>query len=234
MGFRFKQFSIDDSGCAMKVGTDGVLIGAWCEPLVDVSPLTVLDVGAGCGLVALMMAQRFDGAKIDAIEIDRNAFECACVNIENSPWRSRIDAFWGDFITYPFAASGYDLIVSNPPFFNESLRSPDSRRAAARHGETLGIKGLICRGASLLTDVGTLCFIAPANRHEEVVLEAELARLSIRRITSVKSKSAGAVKRCLYALSRCSGGCVTDDLTIGGDGRQYSPEFEQLTSEFYL
>ena len=131
MAFQFKEFKVEDRRCAMKVGTDGVLLGTWAP--VGEHVRTVLDAGAGCGVVSLLVAQRCPQAHITAVEVDADAAEDCRANIAASPWSGRMDVVCGDVTAYD-PATDVDLLVSNPPFFTETLKAPDARRAAARHG----------------------------------------------------------------------------------------------------
>ena len=177
--FQFKQFTVRHERCAMKVGTDGVLLGAWA-PVEGVG--RILDVGTGTGLVALQLAQRTASARITAIEIDPDAAAQAGENVAASPWSDRIEVVCGDFATFRQIATfdtfatpslvakptvaeeeGYDLIVSNPPYFTEALQCPDPRRCTARHTATLDYALLFRRGAALLAPGGELALIFPAD-----------------------------------------------------------------------
>ena len=162
--FRFKQFAVLNDKTAMKVGTDGVLLGAWCDVCEAKS---VLDVGTGCGLIALMIAQRNADCNIDCIDIDEGAIEEARINADNSPWSDRIHPFMSDFKQF-ICDKKYDLIVSNPPFFNNGVLAPDKSRQNARHTVELSFEQLIHKAISLLSDKGKLCLISATDAEEEI------------------------------------------------------------------
>ena len=156
--FRFKKFTVYHDRCAMKGGTDGVLLGAWVNVLGE----NVLDVGTGTGLISLMMAQRNDKVVIDAIDIDGDAVSQAKDNIYNSPFGNRIKCWNASLQEFSSKVEKrYDVIVSNPPFFVQSLKSPNKERSLARHTDSLPIEDLIGLSASLLSQTGRISFIYP-------------------------------------------------------------------------
>src|SRR5664279_2325982 len=139
MTFRFRQFSVEDDQSTMRIGTDAILLGAWADPS---KAERILDIGTGCGVIALMMAQK-SNARVDAIDINPESVEQACSNFTNSPWRERLTAFHRSFREHAKTADGaYDIIVTNPPWFTNSLRSNDERRNLARHHEDFDLSGL--------------------------------------------------------------------------------------------
>lgn len=234
--FRFKRFEVDDSGSAMKIGTDGVLLGAWTR--AD-GCRTVIDAGCGTGLIGLMMAQRYDDVHVIGVEIDENACEDARRNVDASPWANRIDIVQGDMLAWcPDDLTGPFCIVSNPPFFTEQLRSPDSARALARHGEGFGVETLIERSAAIMKcDDDTLAFIAPAERDDELQYLFALHRLTPLRVTDVVTREGRQPARRLYQLARDSRNatpCGHDILVIRKHTGVYSPEYISLTAPFYI
>jgi len=223
--FRFKQFEVKNSCAAMKVGTDGVLMGAWTS--VD-GAKTILDVGAGTGLIALMIAQRARGAAITAIELDSAAVEEARFNVEMSPWVGRINVVEGDFMEYE-PDEKFDLIVSNPPFFATELRSPDRMRSIARHGETFTVETLISKAVSLLSKCGRLCFISPSDRENDILMSAALAGLNLSRQVRVCTKpSAVQPVRMLWEFTLSDAVCEFSELRVG------TPAYFELVSPYYL
>lgn len=223
--FRFKQFSVANRLAAMKVGTDGVLLGAWAD---TTGARRILDAGTGSGLIALMLAQRTPDASITAIDIVDDAVTEAAENIAASPWSDRITALHGDILTYR-PNSPYDIIVSNPPFFNTTLRSPDSARAIARHGDGLTFGSLIALAPSLLAPDGSLAFISPAEREDDIVCAAAMARMYITRLTRVYTRRrAISPARILWQLELKPAPLVTTSLRIGDDC------YQTLTAPFYL
>ena len=190
-GFQFKQFYVRHDKCAMKVGTDGVLLG--CEAPLPDYPSHVLDVGTGSGLVALMMAQQKSQAQIDAIDIDPFAVEQAKENFAASPWSDRLHAYhsslqeWQKVNDKCSNGNYYDLIVSNPPYFRNSLKNPDKARQLARHTDTLSYEDLLIHSTRLLKPEGVLTLILPASAEEEMVGVA--TRLALSAKYSPKEKS---------------------------------------------
>ena len=166
--FRFKQFTVFQSECAMKVGTDGVLLGAWADTH---NATRILDIGTGTGLLALMLAQRAPHAEITAIEIDPAAVEQAAANAQNSPWGNRIRIIGGDFGKHIFKEK-FDLIVSNPPYFCNSLKNPDEKRKTARHDDTLTQETLAKGIAEIIAKNGTACVIYPTAEGESFIRTA--------------------------------------------------------------
>lgn len=229
--FRFKQFEVLNDRTAMKVGTDGVLLGAWC-PVEGAR--RVLDVGTGCGVIALMIAQRNSQATICGIDIDHDAVEEAAINFANSPWSSRLTACECDFNCRQEHAGQYDLIVSNPPYFIDSLLPPDAARTMARHTQTLTYGQLIEGASRLLTDDGTLALISPTEAESAIIEAATFASLPVRRLTRVISKLGSAPKRILWTLSRYSTDFVEDTLTISKPDGTFTEEYVALTGAFYL
>lgn len=229
--FRFKQFAVKNKNSAMKVGTDGVLLGAWCG--ID-GVRRALDVGTGTGLIALMLAQRNPSVHVTAVDIVREAVDEAKENVGNSPWNDRIDVVCGDFNTFPSGDSAfdpYDLIVSNPPFYKADVKSPDYARKMARHGDGLDYRSLIGRCVDgLLAPCGRLSMILPAEYDADVTFEAEMSRLRIVRKISVFTKKASAVpSRILWELSAdAMRPAEYGELRIGSD------DYNKLTEPFYL
>lgn len=192
--FRFKQFKVKNVAAAMKLGTDSVLLGAWAP--VDSGDRRILDVGTGTGVVALMIAQRLpslDGVRIDAIDIDLPSVEEAAHNFEISPWSSALRAIHTPLQGH--TAHKYDLIVSNPPYFIDSLKAPSARRSNTRHTDSLPHRDLIAAAFSLLREGGRLVVILPKDEGERFITDAELynigmgipCRLHLRRVCKVST-----------------------------------------------
>lgn len=229
--FQFKQFRIEQARTALKVGTDGVLLGAWC----DVSGCSaILDVGCGSGLIALMVAQR-SGATITAVEIDPESGLDADFNFESSPWRDRLKLHLADFKEFQQPDGGFfDLIVSNPPFFQQSLKSADQATAIARHDCALTYRQLILHSRKILAVSGRLAVILPADTFWDFREEARLAGFYLRRKTEVIPRNGKAIKRVLAEFSQEAGFTTTDELVILTENGDYSASFQALTREFYL
>lgn len=228
--FRFKRFAVVNDRTAMKVGTDGVLLGAWC-PVEGV--LHALDVGTGCGVIALMIAQRCDDAVIDAIDIDHDAIQEATLNFQNSPWGDRLTATEGDFNVMAGEVR-YDLVVSNPPFFTNGVLPDGDARTVARHTASLTYRQLIEGAARRLTDDGTLALISPFDAEGDIIEAATLASLPVRQKTRVVPVDGAAAKRTLWLLSRRDLPYREDTLTIAHRDGTFTSEYITLTGAFYL
>ena len=229
--FHFKRFSVDDALCAMKVGTDGVLLGAWAD--VE-GAKHILDMGTGSGLIALMVAQRNHKAQIEAIDIDEGAVLQARKNIDASPWRGRIEVALSDANSYT-SSQRFDHIVSNPPFFTTTLLSPDERRAMARHCSTLSYDDIITTAERLLVPEGRLSLILPTSEAAQFRRVA-FERLWLRRETTVLTRKGDAPKRTMMEFVLCDEPLMprVDTLEIYDDGGVYSDKYRQLTAEYYL
>lgn len=247
--FQFKQFTIHDERCAMKVGTDGVLLGAWAQIATKterVEQRRVLDVGAGCALVSIMIAQRFPKATITALEIDGDAAQQAAENVANSPFAAQVIVEQGDFTTYQSAP--YDTIVSNPPYFEEDLLPPDALRANARHTAAgLTFEALVSHSAELLRDGGSLHVIIPKNAQTRFHALCNANALTLVHATDVRTVARKAPKRvllhfvkaadttgiCAKYANPTSGVVERDEIVLMEDGSR-SEAYTQLCSEFYL
>ena len=228
--FRFKQFQVVNDRTAMKVGTDGVLLGAWC-PVAGAR--RVLDVGTGCGVIALMVAQRNCEAFITGIDIDEGAIEEATVNFANSPWSDRLTAAMADFNDWN-AGDHYDLIVSNPPYFTNGVLPSGDTRIQARHAQSLTYRQLIEGAARLLTDDGSLSFISPVDAEQEIIEAATFASLPVRQMTRVIPVEGAAPKRTLWLLSRRDLPYQEGTLAIAHHDSTFTTAYIALTSPFYL
>jgi tRNA1Val (adenine37-N6)-methyltransferase len=230
--FQFKQFNIQQDKCAMKVGTDGVLLGAWVSAE---SCNAILDVGTGTGLIALMLAQRSQ-ARIDAIDIDGDAIGQASQNISSSVFAGRIQAYHISFEEYVIkACRKYDLIVSNPPYFADSLKSPNTKKNLARHTDTLPLSLLLSGSKPLLAPDGRIALILPCQRENELKETVGENKLHIIRKTEVIPLSNASPKRLLIELSaNLSTNCLFDTLVIEEGRHQYTAGYIRLTKDFYL
>ena len=232
--FRFKQFTVRQGGAAMKVGVDSVLLGAWANA-AHASPLA-LDVGAGTGLLALMLAQRYPDAAIDTVEIDAEACRQAIENVEHTPWRSRIRVICDDFINYAKdCCRRYDLIVSNPPYFTASLKPLDMKRNIARHNDSLPHRSLLSESAHLLAPAGILAIVLPPAEATTLIDEAATYHLFVKRTLCVHPVSSKPVRRILVELSKTRYPENLQTLCIEKtDLSDYTDEYKQLTKDFYL
>ncbi len=232
--FQFKQFSIHQDRCAMKVGTDGVLLGSWTP--ISNNPFSVLDIGAGTGLIALMLAQRSHAEQIDALEIDDNAFEQCVENFENSPWSDRLYCYHAgldEFIDEP--EDEYDLIVSNPPFYREDYKTENESRDLARFQDALPFEDLIEAASVLLSENGIFSVIIPFKEEAKFIALAKECNLFPFKITRVKGSPNSETKRSLLAFSFAQNETVnTDELIIETARHQYTEDYIALTKDFYL
>ncbi len=226
--FTFKRFSISQDRCGMKVGTDGVLLGAWSN-----GGKRVLDIGTGTGLIALMMAQRFEGAVVDAVEIDGGAASQASENVSLSPFHDRVHVINSSIQDY--SASSYNCIVSNPPYFQNSLKNVDKRRVLARHADLLSYRDLFKSVIRLLDVNGCFSAVIPVECYGDFVNEALLCGLLPTREYHVKTKANKSPKRCLLEF-RKSRTDVFDKRTVtmfdeDGEGTEW---YSDLVKDFYL
>jgi len=230
--FQFKKFTVRHDKCAMKVGTDGVLLGAWAS--ID-NAVNILDVGTGSGLMALMLAQR-TLTSIEAIDIDSEACIQATENIIRSPFKDRICVFNQSLHSYRETTNKtYDLIVSNPPYFAESLKSPSFQRNLARHTDTLSLESLIKDSKDLLAPQGRLALILPSDNENSLRKITEENGLYLIRQTDVVPLKGGNIKRILVEFSLKANEKVTQNTLVIEEQRHiYTKEYIQLTKDYYL
>lgn len=230
--FRFKRFTIYQDACAMKVGTDGAVLGGWCSG----RPADrILDVGTGTGIIALMLAQRTD-ARIDAVEIDPAAARQAAENAAASPWSERIHVYAENFIAYYSRCSvRYDRIVSNPPYFDHALLPPAHQRTLARHTTHLSFPVLFAGSRRLLQPTGTLSLIFPVSREIQTENEAAACGFHLRRKTFLSGRKGLPPGRILAEWTlHPTASCPAETLFIEEENRSYTPEFISVMHEFYL
>lgn len=218
--FKFKQFTIQQDLCAMKVGTDGVLLGAWAT-----GGLKILDVGTGTGVVALMMAQRYPKAQITALDIDEGAVRQAKENVENSSFRNRIIVLHEAVQAHQ---GKYDAIVSNPPFFMDSLPAPNEQRNMARHSDTLSYADLMQASYRLLKDNGELSVVVPFDYKKRMEDEATFVGFFPHKILGVRTVEKRPAKRYLLSFVKHPIEIEHHIITIGDE------EYRELTKDFYL
>jgi tRNA1Val (adenine37-N6)-methyltransferase len=238
MSFKFKQFTINQDRCAMKVGTDGVLLGAWAD--ISHHPFSVLDIGAGTGLIALMMAQKSDAVPIaieiiDALEIDEDAYEQCVENFEASIWGNRLFCYHAGLDEFVEEIDDkYDLIISNPPFYSENTQSGDKQRDIARSNFSLPFEELLEGVSILLSDEGKFNVIIPFKEEEKFITIASSFNLFPNRITQVKGSLTSEIKRSLLEFSFNEKSFTTSLLIIEKERHQYTNEYIDLTKDFYL
>ena len=228
--FKFKQFTIEQSDCAMKVGTDGCLLGSWfnCE-----ESKRILDIGCGTGLIAIMAAQRSNAA-ITGIEIDCKAAMQARINADNSPWGERIEIINGDLLEYT-TGHRFDTIVSNPPYFVNSLKCDDTSRTLARHSDSLDCREFFKKCAELLTGNGCASIVIPCDIMDEWKTAATEQNLYPTRITFIKTTPKKAPKRALIEFrSNAQENCEESTLVLETSPGEYSDDANRILSNFYL
>lgn len=228
--FKFKQFTIEQELCAMKVGTDGVLIGAWGA----VGETRLLDIGCGSGLLAIMAAQRTEKLRIDAIDIEESAIRQSLVNVDACPWSDRI-------AIHPTSLQDfkpdyrYDFIISNPPYFINSLKGGSDARAIARHSNTLSYSDLAENVARLLSEEGIFSVIFPYLEANIFIVEAAKHSLYCIKRIDIKGTPTRATKRVMLQFSRLRKEIINDELIIEDGGRHgYTQKYRDLTKEFYM
>ncbi len=232
--FHFKQFTIEQEDAAMKVGTDGVLLGAWAS--VPGPGSRVLDVGTGTGLIALMIAQRTKQVAVDALEIDPSSVRQAIENFKNSPWKEKIQCTQSSFQDYSSQCkSQYDLVICNPPYFSASTKTPSKELNLARHDDSLSLKDLFRLSLPLMKNTAILSLIVPFQKEAQTMALITEHSLFCNRLTRIIPAPGKSSKRVLVECSFVAGAPVIDELTIETETRhQYSEKFEDLIKEFYL
>ncbi|WP_420571871.1 tRNA1(Val) (adenine(37)-N6)-methyltransferase [Kordia sp.] len=231
--FRFKEFTIQQDRTAMKVGTDGVLLGAWTS--VESNPFSILDIGTGTGLIALQLAQRSHAEVIDAIEIDDDAYEQAVDNFENSPWSDRLFCYHAGLDEFVAEIEDkYDLIVSNPPFYTENYKTDNAQRDTARFTDALPFSELLTGIAHLLEPTGTFHTIIPYKEYEHFVNLAKANNLFPQKTCHVKGNPKADYKRSLISFSFKQTENTVDELVIETTRHQYTEAYISLTKAFYL
>lgn len=235
--FQFKQFSVRHDRCAMKVGTDGVLLGAWAFrefPAVHYEPSSILDVGTGCGLIALQMAQRFESAEITGVEIDSEAADQARENALASPWASRIEI--QSVALQDFVPEGrFDAIISNPPFFQEEVSSGNPLRDQARQHASLPLAVLMEFAANNLAVGGRLALVGPFGSESLIKSEGAKNKLNLARVCRVKGHKDAEYKRVLmeFVLGE-QGNAKQEELILEVSRGEYTDDYIRLTAPFYL
>lgn len=230
--FSFKQFVIDDSLTAMKVGTDGVLLGAWAP-----GGSRILDVGTGSGLIAIMMAQRFPESEVTAIDIDGDACRQTRTNADNSPFGDRIKVEHQSLQDFSRSYKGelFDAIVSNPPYFQNSLKPSEQKRALARHDDTLNVRDLISSSKVLLKDGGTLSVIGPYGVKDNIESEALICGFTVKNILLLKTKLNKPITRFMIVLEKGYSETFEEqqETLLDKEGNR-SNWYYELTKDFYI
>ncbi|WP_369048527.1 tRNA1(Val) (adenine(37)-N6)-methyltransferase [Tenacibaculum sp. UWU-22] len=234
--FKFKAFTIHQDKTAMKVGTDAVLLGAWCA--INNAQDTILDVGSGTGIIALMLAQRSNATTIDAVEIDKNAYEQTVENFEQSDWGDRLFCYHASFEAFAneFAQENetYDLIISNPPFYTDNFETENQARNKARFTSSLSFDHLITGVCKILAKNGTFSVIIPKKEEENFVAIAAKNNLYVNRVCHVKGTPNSEIKRSLLTFSFQKNTIKKETLTIEISRHNYTEAYKALTKDFYL
>ena len=218
--FRFKQFSVEQELCAMKVGTDGVLLGAWAQ-----GGECILDIGTGTGLIALMMAQRNPASNVMAIDIDEGAFRQATFNVEQSPFRHQVVVKQESVQEHQ---GQYESVVCNPPYFIDALHAPDKQRSIARHTDTLSYAELMQAAYRLLTDDGEFSVIVPFDYRKRMEDEAVFVGFFPRRVLGFRTSERKPIKRYLLSFVKHPMATENSIITFGDEA------YKELTKDFYL
>jgi tRNA1Val (adenine37-N6)-methyltransferase len=231
--FQFKEFTVEQDQCAMKIGTDGVLLGAWTS--VENNPQAILDIGAGTGILSLMMAQRSNAQTIEAIEIDDDAFEQCAENFENSPWADRLFCFHASLLEYIEAVNDtFDLIICNPPFYAEDYKTDNDARDLARFNDAMPFEHIIYAAVNLLSEDGVLAVVIPKKEESNLIELASMAGLYPKRILHVKGNPDAEIKRSLIEFTFEEYDVKSSELIIETGRHQYTKDYIELTKDFYL
>ena len=230
--FTFKQFVVRQERCAMKVGTDGTLLGAWAE--LAKADGHVLDIGTGTGLMALMMAQRYPKARVTAIDIDEMAVSQARENVARSPFADRIEVRQADVNAFE-STEMFDSIVCNPPFFNHALVCPDNQRTQARHTTSLSYQQLMSAAWRLLNEEGLFSVIIPNDFFRQLESEAHLAGFFLTRVFGVRTIEGKPIKRYLIELRKNPHTeMIKKEVLIDDSPNVRSEWYRELTKDFYI
>lgn len=231
--FQFKQFSIVHDRCAMKVGTDAVLLGAWAP--ISPSIKSILDIGSGSGILALMLAQRSNAELIDGLEIDKESYEQCVINFKTSPWADRLFCYHASLKEYSNEIyTKYDLIISNPPFYNDTYTTKDKSRNTARFESAMPFIELLESIRNLLSNNGYFCVIIPYEFEANFINLANIKMLYCNKLLRVRGKKNGDIKRSLMMFSFEKKLVKIDEIYLEKKRHNYSKAYIDLTKEFYL
>ncbi len=231
--FIFKQFEVNQDRCAMKIGTDSVLLGAWTS--INNNPFSILDIGAGTGILSLMLAQRCSAEQIDAIEIDDDAYEQCVENFEQSPWSDRLFCYHASLEEFVDEIEDqYDLIISNPPFYSDTYKSENKQRDLARFSDAMPFRHLVESVSKLLSKEGSFSVIIPYSQEKDFMVLASKEHLFPKRILRVKGSPSSEIKRSLIEFSFNEIEAEVSELIIETARHQYTEAYINLTKDFYL
>ena len=231
--FKFKKFTVNQDQCAMKIGTDGVLLGAWSS--TEHNPFSILDIGAGTGILSLMLAQRSHAELIEALEIDDQAYEQCVENFEQSPWNDRLFCYHASLEEFAEEIEDtYDLIICNPPFYSETYKTENSQRDLARFQDAMPFKHVLESVSVLLSEGGVFSVIIPFSEETKFIDLASESSLFPNRITHVKGSPSADIKRSLIEFSFSKSNVIASKLIIETARHNYTEDYINLTKDFYL
>lgn len=231
--FQFKEFQVNQDQCAMKIGTDGVLLGAWTS--IDTNPFSILDIGAGTGILSLMLAQRSPAEVIEALEIDDSAYEQCVDNFEQSSWNDRLFCYHASLEEFAEEIEDqYDLIICNPPFYSETYKTENSQRDLARFQDAMPFEHLLESVVALLSENGLFSVVIPFSEEDKFIDLASKSSLFPMRITHVKGTPSSETKRSLIEFSFSKTNLITSELIIETARHNYTEDYISLTKDFYL
>ncbi|WP_299124971.1 methyltransferase [uncultured Tenacibaculum sp.] len=234
--FKFKEFTVDQDKTAMKIGTDAVLLGAWCN--LGEFPDAILDIGSGTGVISLMLAQRSDAMTIDAVEIDEGAYEQTVENFEQSDWGDRLFCYSATFNDFAEEMAEeeevYDVIVSNPPFYTDDFETKDEARNKARFTSSLTFEDLLAGVSKILSTNGLFSVIIPFKEEKSFVQLAKENELFVQRVCRVKGNETSEIKRSMLTFSFQEQEVKEEELIIEKERHQYTDAYIELTKDFYL
>ncbi len=231
--FKFKQFSIEQDRCAMKIGTDSVILGAWAN--IKKQPKQILDIGSGTGILALMLAQRSSAENIEALDIDEEAYEQCVDNFESSPWADRLFCYHAGLDEFvDDLEDRYNLIVSNPPFYSEVVSSGNISRDIARQNQSLPFNELFEGVSKLLDKDGIFASVAPFKEEKKIIKIAQIFKLFPLRILRVKGNDSSPIKRSFIEFTFTKTDTKIEELIIEKERHQYTNDYKKLTKDFYL
>ena len=231
--FKFKEFSVNQDRCAMKIGTDGVLLGAWAS--VNKNPFSVLDIGSGTGVLSLMIAQRSYAENIEALEIDADAYEQCSENFENSPWADRLVCYHASLLEFVEEIDDkFDLIICNPPFYSEDYKTENEARDLARFNDAMPFEHLIFSVVNLLSEDGLFSVVIPFKEEADFIALASKSGLFPNRVLRIKGHSTSEIKRSLIEFSFTQQDTNISELIIETARHQYTDDYITLTKDFYL
>jgi len=231
--FYFKEFTVAQDRCAMKVGTDGVLLGAWVS--LENNPNSILDIGSGTGIIALQLAQRSNAETIDGLEIDENAYEQCVENYENSPWGDRLFCYHASLSEFALEIEEkYDLIISNPPFHSENYKTLNNQRNRARFSDALPFSTLLEGASKLLSKKGIFAVIIPYKEEQHFIETALRNNLFPKRICRVQGNQNSRIKRSLMEFTFEKNHSEEKNIIIEIDRNNYTEDYKKLVQDFYL